>query len=74
MLRQLCILAGHDPNDSTAAAVPVPNYTSEIDRPVQGLRIGVPEDYFGEGIDAEVKAKVEAGIAFSRSLAASACR
>jgi len=57
------VIAGHDPNDSTSAAVPVPDYTAEIEKPIQGLRIGVPEDYFGEGLDAEVEAKVEAGIA-----------
>lgn len=64
----MAILAGHDPNDSTAAAVPVPDYASEIERPIQRLRIGVPEDYFGEGIDPEVKAKVVAGIALLEKL------
>ncbi|MGA7855225.1 MAG: Asp-tRNA(Asn)/Glu-tRNA(Gln) amidotransferase subunit GatA, partial [Candidatus Acidiferrales bacterium] len=64
----MAVLAGHDPNDSTAAAVPVPDYASEIERPVHGLRIGVPEDYFGEGIDPQVKAKVEAGIALLEKL------
>jgi aspartyl-tRNA(Asn)/glutamyl-tRNA(Gln) amidotransferase subunit A len=64
----MAVLAGHDPNDSTAAAVPVPDYVSEIERPVQGLRIGVPEDYFGEGIDPRVKARVEAGIALLEKL------
>ena len=62
------VIAGHDPNDSTSAAVPVPNYAEEIEHPIQGLRIGVPEDYFGEGIDLEVKAKVEAGIALLEKL------
>jgi aspartyl-tRNA(Asn)/glutamyl-tRNA(Gln) amidotransferase subunit A len=57
------VIAGHDSNDSTSAAVPVENYAAEIEKPVTGLRIGVPEDYFGEGLDPEVKAKVEAGIA-----------
>jgi aspartyl-tRNA(Asn)/glutamyl-tRNA(Gln) amidotransferase subunit A len=57
------VIAGHDPNDSTSAAVPVENYASAIDKPAKGLRIGVPEDYFGEGLDPEVKEKVEAGIA-----------
>jgi aspartyl-tRNA(Asn)/glutamyl-tRNA(Gln) amidotransferase subunit A len=56
------VIAGHDSNDSTSAAVPVENYAAEIEKPVTGLRIGVPEDYFGEGLDPEVKAKVEAGI------------
>lgn len=64
----MAVLAGDDPNDSTAAAVPVPDYFSEIERPIQGLRIGVPEDYFGEGIDPEVKTKVEAGIALLEGL------
>ncbi len=57
------VIAGHDENDSTSAAVDVPDYASETRKPVQGLRIGVPEDYFAEGIDAEVKEKVESGIA-----------
>ena len=56
------VIAGHDENDSTSAAIDVPDYASETRRPIQGLRIGVPEDYFAEGIDAEVKEKVESGI------------
>jgi aspartyl-tRNA(Asn)/glutamyl-tRNA(Gln) amidotransferase subunit A len=62
------VIAGHDPNDSTSAAVPVENYLQEIEKPAKGLRIGVPEDYFGEGIDSEVKEKVQAGIALLESL------
>jgi aspartyl-tRNA(Asn)/glutamyl-tRNA(Gln) amidotransferase subunit A len=57
------VIAGHDANDSTSAAVPVEDYAAAIEKPVKGLRIGVPEDYFGAGLDPEVKAKVEAGIA-----------
>ena len=64
----MAVLAGHDSNDSTSAAVPVPNYADEIESPVQDLRIGVPEDYFGEGIDSEVKVKVQAGIALLEKL------
>ena len=59
----LATIAGRDENDSTSAPVPVSDYAAEIEKPVQGLRIGVPEDYFGEGLDPEVRAKVEAGIA-----------
>jgi aspartyl-tRNA(Asn)/glutamyl-tRNA(Gln) amidotransferase subunit A len=59
----LSVIAGHDPNDSTSAAVPVQDYLSSIGQSVSGLRIGVPEDYFGEGLDAEVKEKVESAIA-----------
>ena len=64
----MAVIAGHDPNDSTSAAVPVPDYGAEIEKPIRGLRIGVPEDYFGEGLDTEVKAKVEAGIALLERL------
>jgi len=57
------VIAGHDPNDSTSAPVPVPDYAADLEKPVAGLRIGVPEDYFGEGLDAEVKEKVLEAIA-----------
>jgi aspartyl-tRNA(Asn)/glutamyl-tRNA(Gln) amidotransferase subunit A len=62
------VIAGHDPNDSTSADVPVPDYSAELAKPLDGLRIGVPEDYFGEGLDAEVKVKVEAGISLLNKL------
>jgi aspartyl-tRNA(Asn)/glutamyl-tRNA(Gln) amidotransferase subunit A len=59
----LRVIAGRDPLDSTSADVPVPDYEQELARPVKGLRIGVPKEYFGDGLDAEVRAAVEAGIA-----------
>jgi aspartyl-tRNA(Asn)/glutamyl-tRNA(Gln) amidotransferase subunit A len=62
------VIAGHDGNDSTSAAVPVPSYSAEIEKPIAGLRIGVPEEYFGPGLDAEVRRKVEAGIALLENL------
>ena len=55
-------IAGRDPMDSTSADVPVPDYVAELDKPVRGLRLGVPKEYFGEGLDAEVRASVEAAI------------
>jgi aspartyl-tRNA(Asn)/glutamyl-tRNA(Gln) amidotransferase subunit A len=55
-------MAGKDPMDSTSASVPVPNYDHALRGSLEGLRIGIPEDYFGEGIDPEVRQKVEAGI------------
>jgi aspartyl-tRNA(Asn)/glutamyl-tRNA(Gln) amidotransferase subunit A len=64
----LTVIAGHDGNDSTSAAVPVPNYGAEAEKPVDGLRIGVPEDYFGEGLDPDVREKVDAGIALLERL------
>jgi aspartyl-tRNA(Asn)/glutamyl-tRNA(Gln) amidotransferase subunit A len=59
MLQQM---AGREPLDSTSADVPVPNYLDQIEKPVRGLRIGVPEEYFGAGLDPEVRRAVEAGI------------
>jgi aspartyl-tRNA(Asn)/glutamyl-tRNA(Gln) amidotransferase subunit A len=58
----LRVIAGRDPLDSTSADVPVPDYVAELARPVSGLRIGVPKEYFGEGLDDEVRAAVETGI------------
>jgi aspartyl-tRNA(Asn)/glutamyl-tRNA(Gln) amidotransferase subunit A len=55
-------IAGRDPMDSTSAEVPVPDYVAEIERLVQGLQLGVPKEYFGEGLDPEVKTKVEEAI------------
>ncbi|HLK53826.1 MAG TPA: Asp-tRNA(Asn)/Glu-tRNA(Gln) amidotransferase subunit GatA [Candidatus Angelobacter sp.] len=58
----LGVIAGHDPLDSTSAAVPVPNYEADLAKTVSGLRIGIPKEYFGDGLDAEVRGAVEAGI------------
>jgi len=66
----LGVIAGHDPKDATSSPAPVPDYAAESDRPVEGLRIGVPKEYFAEGLDADVRAKIEAGIA---SLEAAGC-
>jgi len=55
-------IAGRDPQDSTSADVPVPDYEQEIEKPVKGLRLGVPKEYFGEGLDAEVRSAVETTI------------
>jgi aspartyl-tRNA(Asn)/glutamyl-tRNA(Gln) amidotransferase subunit A len=58
----LGVIAGHDPCDATSASVPVPDYFAEIQKPVAGLRVGIPREYFAEGIDPEVRARVEEGI------------
>jgi aspartyl-tRNA(Asn)/glutamyl-tRNA(Gln) amidotransferase subunit A len=55
-------IAGRDPMDSTSAPVPVPNYVAELETPVEGLRVGVAKEYFGDGLDPEVRAAVEAAI------------
>lgn len=47
-------MAGFDPKDSTSINQPVPNYRQTLNDSLEGLRIGVPKEYFGEGLDAEV--------------------
>jgi aspartyl-tRNA(Asn)/glutamyl-tRNA(Gln) amidotransferase subunit A len=64
----MSVIAGHDSNDSTSAAVDVPDYAAEMEKSLDGLRIGVPEDYFGAGLDLELKAKIMAGIALLERL------
>jgi aspartyl-tRNA(Asn)/glutamyl-tRNA(Gln) amidotransferase subunit A len=64
----LQIIAGRDPHDSTSTTAPVPEYRVEIGKPVTNLRIGIPTDYFGEGMDGDVRKKIEAGIAVLKKL------
>jgi aspartyl-tRNA(Asn)/glutamyl-tRNA(Gln) amidotransferase subunit A len=55
-------IAGRDPMDSTSAEVPVPDYVAELDKPVRRLKIGVAKEYFGEGLDSEVRKAIEDAI------------
>ncbi len=56
------VLAGPDPRDSTALDAAVPPYASELERSIKGLRIGVPAEFFGDGLDPEVRRCVEDAI------------
>ena len=58
----LNVLAGHDEKDSTSANVEKKDYTKSLVKDVKGLKIGVPKEFFGEGINEEVKQKVEDAI------------
>ena len=58
----LGVIAGADAKDATCLTAPVPDYVAESEKPVEGMRVGVPAEYFGEGLDPEVRARVEAGI------------
>jgi len=58
----LGVIAGHDVMDATSSPLPVPDYTEHLDRGVKGMKLGVPAEYFGEGLDEEVRAAVEGGI------------
>src|SRR5580704_15355662 len=55
----LQITAGYDPMDATSSRQAVPDYVAATKKPVAGLRIGVPEEYFGEGLEPEIRAAVE---------------
>ena len=60
-------VAGHDPADSTSVDAPVPDYRSALRGDMKGLRIGLPKEYFIEGLDPEVKKAVEDAISVCRS-------
>lgn len=63
MLQQI---AGHDPRDSTSAAQPVPDYSAALTGDVRGLRIGIPREYFIEGLEAGVEHATRTAIAVLR--------
>jgi aspartyl-tRNA(Asn)/glutamyl-tRNA(Gln) amidotransferase subunit A len=63
-------MAGFDPRDSTSIDTPVPDYTKTLQNDIKGLRIGLPKEYFGEGLSAEVGKAVEAAIAEYKKLGA----
>jgi aspartyl-tRNA(Asn)/glutamyl-tRNA(Gln) amidotransferase subunit A len=55
-------IAGHDPKDSTSVDQPVPDYLEQLGREIKGLKIGVPQEFFGGGLDPEVEAAVKAAL------------
>ena len=55
----LGVLSGPDPMDATSSGAAVPDFAAALETPVKGLRIGIPDEYFGEGLDPEVRAAVE---------------
>ena len=64
-------IAGHDPRDSTSIAYEVPDYTKALTGDIRGLRIGVPEEYFAEGIEPGVEQAVRTAIQVLEELGAS---
>ena len=56
------VIAGRDACDSTSTTASVPDYCAELHQPVKGMRVGIPKEYFGEGMDGEVRKKIEAGL------------
>lgn len=66
----LNIIAGHDEKDTTSYDIPKKDYTKALKTDVKGLTIGIPKEYFGEGINAEVKEKLEEAIETYKKLGA----
>ncbi|MDI5984303.1 Asp-tRNA(Asn)/Glu-tRNA(Gln) amidotransferase subunit GatA [Halomonas sp. M4R5S39] len=69
--RLLGAIAGHDLRDSTSVARGVPDYTGELEAPLTGLKIGLPREYFGDGLDPVVEAAVREAVKVYESLGAS---
>ena len=67
----LGVIAGFDPRDSTCADQPVPDYSAQLARPLQGLRIGLPKEYFETGLDSTVAQLCQDAIAAYQELGAS---
>ena len=66
----LNLIAGHDEKDTTSENVPKKDYTKALKNDVKGLKIGIPKQYYGEGINPEVKEKLEEAIETYKKLGA----
>jgi aspartyl-tRNA(Asn)/glutamyl-tRNA(Gln) amidotransferase subunit A len=67
----LHVIAGKDPRDSTSADVPLPDLTGALDAGPRGLRVGIPREYFSDGLDLEVEGAVRAAIGVLEGLGVS---
>jgi aspartyl-tRNA(Asn)/glutamyl-tRNA(Gln) amidotransferase subunit A len=64
-------IAGYDPKDSTSVDLPVPDYTRALIPDIKGVKVGIPEEYFIEGMDPEVAEKIQEAIRVLENLGAS---
>ena len=64
------VMAGFDKKDSTSVDRPVPDYLAELNQPLKGLRIGLPKEYFGAGLNPDVAKIIDAALAEYRKLGA----
>lgn len=69
----LQVIAGHDPRDSTSVEQPVPDYRAALNEPIKGLRLGIPREYFIEGMHPDVASRVQEAIGTCRELGAEIC-
>ena len=60
-------IAGHDPRDSTSTDAAVPSYTDSVDKPLEGLRLGLVREHFGQGLDSEVESAVREAVGVYQS-------
>ena len=51
-------IAGNDPKDATSTNSKIPDYTENLDSEIKGMKIGLPKEYFGEGLDSVVKKEI----------------
>jgi aspartyl-tRNA(Asn)/glutamyl-tRNA(Gln) amidotransferase subunit A len=63
-------MAGFDPKDSTSVERPVEAYSANLDRSLEGLRIGLPQEFFGEGLDPEIASLIRVAVAEYEKLGA----
>lgn len=66
----LNVMAGHDPRDSTSLERPVEDYNRDLEKPLQGLRVGLPKEFFAAGLTPDVQRAVEAAVAEYKKLGA----
>ena len=66
----LNVIAGHDDKDATTADIPVPDYTAKLGQSIKGMKIGLPSEYLGEGVDPAVAAQVQKAADQFRALGA----
>lgn len=66
----LDVIAGYDERDSTSVDAEVPEYTDSLSQDIKGMKIGIPEEYFQEGIDAGVKQRIDDAIGVFKELGA----
>jgi len=66
----LNVICGYDPQDSTAVNLPTPDFTKSLINDISGIKIGIPDEYFIEGVDVEVKESVEKAIKLLENLGA----
>jgi Asp-tRNA(Asn)/Glu-tRNA(Gln) amidotransferase A subunit family amidase len=67
-------MAGHDPRDATSLDRPREDYTRDLGKPLAGLRVGMPDEYFGDGVDPDVAAAVGRALGEFRKLGATTVR